>query len=150
MLKKLGTNTALAWWEGRKYLGEFIVQLPDKKHYQELKELLDMDNRFDKLVVWLEAEREVIGKKESACFNSEEKDRHTIGSSKNIEVNITIPATPEAKQWEGWGTALKPANEPIVVARKPLSEKNVALNVLKHGTAGLILMLVELDWGEIK
>jgi len=135
--KKLGTNTALAWWEGRKYLGEFIVQLPDKKHYQELKELLDMDNRFDKLVVWLEAEREVIGKKESACFNSEEKDRHTIGSSKNIEVNITIPATPEAKQWEGWGTALKPANEPIVVARKPLSEKNVALNVLKHGTAGL-------------
>lgn len=40
-------------------------------------------------------------------------------------------------QWEGWGTALKPANEPIVVARKPLSEKNVALNVLKWGTAGI-------------
>jgi len=39
--------------------------------------------------------------------------------------------------WEGWGTALKPAHEPIVVARKPLSEKNVALNVLKWGTAGI-------------
>jgi hypothetical protein len=44
--------------------------------------------------------------------------------------------TPEAKQWEGWGTALKPAHEPIVVARKPLSG-TVAANVLVHGTGGL-------------
>lgn len=42
-----------------------------------------------------------------------------------------------AKQWEGWGTALKPACEPIVVARKPLSEKTVAANVLKWGTGAL-------------
>ena len=47
------------------------------------------------------------------------------------------PISPEAKQWQGWGTALKPANEPIVVARKPLSEKTVADNVLKWGTGGL-------------
>ncbi len=47
------------------------------------------------------------------------------------------PATPEAKQWEGWGTCLKPANEPIVLARKPLSEKTIADNVLKWGTGGL-------------
>jgi DNA modification methylase len=40
-------------------------------------------------------------------------------------------------EYEGWGTALKPACEPIVVARKPLSEKNVALNVLKWGTGGI-------------
>jgi site-specific DNA-methyltransferase (adenine-specific) len=39
--------------------------------------------------------------------------------------------------WDGWGTALKPAHEPIVVARKPISEKNIALNVLKWGTAGI-------------
>jgi site-specific DNA-methyltransferase (adenine-specific) len=50
---------------------------------------------------------------------------------------ITAPATPEAKQWEGWGTALKPANEPIVLARKPLSEKTIAENVMKWGTGGL-------------
>ena len=47
------------------------------------------------------------------------------------------PATPEAEQWDGWGTALKPANEPICLARKPLSEKTVAANVLKWGTGGL-------------
>lgn len=42
-----------------------------------------------------------------------------------------------AKQYEGWGTSLKPALEPITVARKPLSEKTVAENVLKHGTGGI-------------
>lgn len=50
---------------------------------------------------------------------------------------VTAPATDEAKQYSGWGTALKPAHEPIVVARKPLSEKTVADNVLKWGTGGI-------------
>jgi len=50
---------------------------------------------------------------------------------------ITAPATPEAVKWEGWGTSLKPANEPIVLARKPISEKNIAQNVMKWGTGGL-------------
>jgi len=44
--------------------------------------------------------------------------------------------TAEAKQWQGWGTALKPAHEPIVVARKPLIG-TVAANVLTYGTGGL-------------
>lgn len=47
------------------------------------------------------------------------------------------PITPEAQKWNGWGTALKPANEPICVAQKPISEKTIAANVLKHGTGGL-------------
>jgi hypothetical protein len=46
------------------------------------------------------------------------------------------PATPEAQQWEGWGTALKPALEPITVARKPF-KGNVAANVLEHGTGAI-------------
>ena len=50
---------------------------------------------------------------------------------------ITAPATPEAQMWEGWGTALKPAFEPIILARKPISEKNIAENVLKWGTGGI-------------
>jgi site-specific DNA-methyltransferase (adenine-specific) len=51
-------------------------------------------------------------------------------------VDITAPATPEAKQWQGWGTALKPALEPITVARKPLIG-TVAENVLQHGTGAI-------------
>lgn len=45
--------------------------------------------------------------------------------------------TEEAKKWNGYGTALKPAHEPIVMARKPLAEKTVAENVLKYGTGGI-------------
>jgi len=50
---------------------------------------------------------------------------------------VTKPATKQAEQWEGWGTCLKPAHEPIVLARKPISEKTIADNVLKWGTGGL-------------
>lgn len=46
------------------------------------------------------------------------------------------PKSPEAKQWQGWGTALKPALEPITVARKPLIG-TVAENVLQHGTGAI-------------
>lgn len=46
-------------------------------------------------------------------------------------------ATPAATQWDGWGSALKPAHEPIVLARKPLGEKTLAANVLEHGTGAI-------------
>ena len=53
------------------------------------------------------------------------------------EYNITEPGSELAEQWNGWGTALKPAHEPIVMARKPLSEKTIVDNVLKYGTGGI-------------
>src|SRR5699024_5116606 len=49
---------------------------------------------------------------------------------------ITAPATPDAAEWSGWGTALKPAVEPIVAARKPF-KGTVAANVLEHGTGAI-------------
>ena len=61
----------------------------------------------------------------------------SLGSGTN-EVPITSPYTPEAKQWDGWGTALKPAHEPIVVGRKPFAKgSTVAANVLEWGVGGL-------------
>lgn len=53
------------------------------------------------------------------------------------EENKRAEYTKGNSEWEGWGTALKPSNEPIVMARKPLSEKTVAENVLKWGTGGI-------------
>ncbi len=55
------------------------------------------------------------------------------GDYKSIEIEITKGNT----EWEGWGTALKPAHEPLVLARKPLSENSVVDNVLKHRTGGI-------------
>jgi site-specific DNA-methyltransferase (adenine-specific) len=53
--------------------------------------------------------------------------------------DITKPASPQAQQWEGWGTALKPAQEPAVLARKPIDSdcSSIAENVLKWGTGAI-------------
>jgi site-specific DNA-methyltransferase (adenine-specific) len=66
-------------------------------------------------------------------------------------VTIDPPATPEAQQWAGWGTALKPALEPITMARKPL-EGIVAANLLAHGTGGINVdgCRVGIDGGTVK
>jgi DNA modification methylase len=90
----------------------------------------------DELVQRIEAEREVVGQKTAGIANPDDRDRHTIGGSAAVVVDITAPATPEAQQWAGWGTALKPALEPITMARKPLTG-TVAANVLEHGTGAL-------------
>src|SRR5699024_6174891 len=52
--------------------------------------------------------------------------------------DLTAPATSDAARWDGWGTALKPAIEPIILARKPL-DGTVANNVLAHGVGGLTI-----------
>jgi DNA modification methylase len=77
-----------------------------------------------------EAQREVIGQYQT--------DMGGLGGQRlgQANGNITVSATDDAKAWDGWGTALKPAHEPIVVARKPLIG-TVAENVLKYGTGGL-------------
>jgi len=59
-----------------------------------------------------------------------------VGSIAAKEINVTAPATELAKQWDGYGTALKPAHEPIVLARRPL-EGTMAANVARWGVGGL-------------
>ena len=59
-----------------------------------------------------------------------------IGERREVRADITAPATAEAKQWDGWGSALKPAHEPVCVARKPLTG-TIAANVLEWGTGAL-------------
>lgn len=123
-------STNWSWYEGRKD----GCRVPDYKTYLEIiKEFPELE-KYRELIK--EAEREVIGKKESGCFNNQEKDRYTIGSSKTLEVDITIPNTDLAKQWQGWGTCLKPAYEPIIVARKPFKGSLVD-NVIENGVGGI-------------
>jgi len=81
-------------------------------------------------------QREVVGRGRSAIANKDEGPRHTVGASKAVEFDITALATDAAREWQGWGTALKPAFEPVVVARKPLVG-TVAANVQQHGTGAL-------------
>lgn len=80
------------------------------------------------------AEREVVGSK--AVTRVMDGSELVGGTVRAGVVPVTAPATDAARAWEGWGTALKPAWEPIIVARKPLCG-TVAENVLKHGTGGI-------------
>jgi DNA modification methylase len=82
------------------------------------------------------AKREIIGKSDSKGIRPGQGNY--IGDHYQCDgYDVTIPSTPDAIKWDGWGTALKPANEPICLARKPLSEKTVAANVLKWGTGAI-------------
>ena len=93
----------------------------------------DISKAIDKK---LGARRKVVGSKMSGIANRSEKSRHTIGASKAVKVDITLPSSDLAKQWQGWGTALKPAYEPIIVARKPF-KSSVAENIMKYGVGGI-------------
>lgn len=103
---------------------------------------LDVSKAIDKAAG---AERtEVIGSKLGRPGMSKDGSNQRNGfdsafggeSTGVMPTDITAPATEEAAQWQGWGTALKPAFEPIVVGRKPLAG-TVAHNVLTHGTGAL-------------
>ena len=104
---------------------------------------LNVGKSIDKLAG---AEREVIGQSKRHSPGSstaypkvpgakcpEDYDRKTPQTAKPP---ITAPATDAAKQWDGWGTALKPAVEEWILIRKPV-ESSIVKNVLKHGTGGL-------------
>jgi len=82
-------------------------------------------------------ERELVGYRKAAGGRS----GATVSVGEHLikygqQIPITAPASPESEQWQGWGTALKPAYEPVILIRKPL-EGTVAKNVLKHGTGAI-------------
>ena len=96
---------------------------------------MDVSKAIDKAAG---AEREVVGTRKKLDSYGQQAGNNVYGGGPNHDglQEITAPATPEAKQWDGWGTALKPAIEPIILARKPL-DGTVANNVLTHGVGGL-------------
>lgn len=84
-------------------------------------------------------EREVLGTRRKLGLRGSATYAQDAGTQAHrgmIDLDITAPATDEAARWQGWGTALKPAFEPIVLARKPLAG-TVAGNVLTYGTGAL-------------
>jgi DNA modification methylase len=104
---------------------------------------LDISKAIDKAAG---AEREVVGKYmaprqiENGTFRDEFPGGDEAYSSQWIDggkrLSLTAPATDLAREWEGWGTALKPSHEPVIVARKPC-EGSFAANAEKWGVAGL-------------
>jgi DNA modification methylase len=94
---------------------------------------LDISKAIDKAAG---VERESLGRNPNSRENATKANTLYESGTVGKTADITAPATAEAQQWQGWGTALKPAFEPVVVARKPL-DGTVAANVLKWGVGGL-------------
>lgn len=126
--KVLGRRTgAVANWQ--KY------QFPEAKWWPALRDLLDMDeDKWGPVIA--ETERARTGRTLSTTgARIAPSSFGQAGDAARVNEE-TAPATDAARNWQGWGTALKPAFEPIVVARKPLTG-TVAANVLTHGTGAL-------------
>lgn len=104
--------------------------IPNVRDYRIIRDMVCLGDRFDHVFI-PEAEREVVGVHRGAMAGWDMN-----GGTRFVDRDITAPATDAAKQWNGWGTALKPAFEPIVLARKPF-RGTVAGNVLEHGVGAL-------------
>lgn len=79
--------------------------------------------------------REVVGHHSDPAQAARWREAYEGGTTKPAAA-ITVAHSDEAKQWEGWGTALKPCHEPIVLCRKPL-EGTYASNIMTHGCGAL-------------
>jgi len=128
-------NAATGTFMGSHYLtAGSQPAIPTPELWTKLRPLCgEVPDWVDKLVERIAAEREVVGKKDGnllAVAPGQENDRSAT------TLDITAPATDAAKRWHGWGTALKPAWEPIILARKPLSG-TVAANVTQYGTGAI-------------
>jgi hypothetical protein len=93
----------------------------------------DISKGIDKM---LGAEREKVAPKSVIGHQRNIGNRRPYMDDPDHQTVSDIPASPEAAQWQGWGTALKPSFEPIILARKPL-DGTVAANTLKWGVGGI-------------
>jgi DNA modification methylase len=139
----MGTSDMGGWWLSRL---AHRCAVPTWEQWQQLRSLLRVGDEMDAEVWRLNGrkgtpgeawhERAVVGE---SPHSAERSAAGLLGAMVAPEGRryVTDPATDAARRWSGWGTALKPASEPIVVARKPLAAGTVAANVLEHGAGAL-------------
>lgn len=126
-----GTRTHHRLWCAIEDAGFELRDTVGWLYAQGFPKSLDVSKAIDKAAG---AERDVIGPNRFAAVNGK-ANVNAFGSASRPDA--TAPSSDAARQWNGWGSALKPAFEPIALARKPLSEKTIAANVLTHGCGGL-------------
>jgi DNA modification methylase len=121
--RHLGVKSSSCYWAREDHRGG----MPPRHHWDAVRDLLGLSVDFKRL--YDEAEREVLGERRRPATGRE-------GYGFGEDFTDTAPATPAAREWAGWGTALKPSREDVVVARKPLAG-SVAGNVQEWGTGAL-------------
>lgn len=90
---------------------------------------LDVSKAIDKAAG---AARPVVGINPRAAQQTPKADVTSLGAFAGTSPDLTAAATPEAAQWQGWGTALKPSHEPVVWGVKPLTDKGYLARIGSH------------------
>ena len=140
----MGTSDMGGWWLSTL---THRCAIPSVENWTKLRDFIPGAHELDGEVWRLNGrkgtpgeaweKREVVGISSNGIAGGTGKHAGTEGAYGFAkEFNLTTSFTDAAKRWEGWGTALKPAIEPIILARKPLAG-TVAANVLEHGVGGL-------------
>jgi DNA modification methylase len=119
--------------------------LPRDDKWLTLKSVLGCGDEYDDYFVTTPQVK--IGEKESGCFD-QEFDNYTIGA-RSKTVDVTVSQTEAGKQWSGWGTQLKPAHEPICLARKPI-KLSIAKNCQQWGVGALNIDATRIPTDELK
>jgi len=121
-------------------------------YYSGFPKSLDISKAIDK---HFGAEREVIGHKRQdpkrvngLTMEKNESTRRGKFKQEGEFFDITAPSTEDAQRWEGWGTALKPAYEPAILARKPIEEGSIARQVLSTGTGAINIDECRFGYGD--
>jgi DNA modification methylase len=121
-------STMYNFLEGRNINGVLKVYPPNKEYYEKIKSIYGIQG-WDDIV---ENNLEIVGE-QAGNFGFQ-----INGERWNEKTHIKEITTEQAKEWEGWGSALKPAHEDLVLARKPLEKGlSIAENVLKWGTGAI-------------
>jgi len=128
---KTGGVTGCAWnWEN-------AATVPTLAQWQVLAPMLQLSDEWADLIARVEAERKVVGTSTNGIAGGTGRHAGEDGAyGFSAQFDITAPATEAAQKWQGWGTALKPAFEPVVAARKPL-KGTVAATVIEFGTGAI-------------
>jgi DNA modification methylase len=129
----LGYSGMAGHWTARADMK--IVQIPTWDQWESLRGLLGFGDEMDSEIQRLNARKGEWGNERADRIVGEPGSNRVLAPTQRVE-SAGTPATDDARRWQGWGTALKPSFEPIVVARKPLSG-TVAANVLAYGTGAL-------------
>jgi DNA modification methylase len=117
-----GGTTNWSWFEGR----PTGVRPPTSATFERIV------NEWPELrplrAVVEQAEREILGANPNHRNVSHRTSEDVMGQAIGGE-HVTAPATPEAQQWQGWGTALKPSHEPVILARKPATDRDILAEI---------------------
>ena len=118
-------------------ISKAIDEMKDTKRKIKFEIIKQEENLFEKEKILKRKKTKKAGMGTGKSFGILQTEGTNSDRNTPRKVNLTIPATPEAKQWDGWGSALKPAVECWWLIRKPISEKTIAENVLKWGIGGI-------------